>query len=137
MDTLHENQIAKLVLDKCFKIHRLYGPSLLESAYQKILAFELEREGMDVKTEVSVPVNHEGLVIPTGFRADMIVNDKVILELKACDGFHDVHFKQLTTYLRLTGLKLGLLLNFKQSLMKEGIKRIVIGEIPPNLPWRS
>lgn len=125
MDTLHENEIGTMVINSCYKIHRMYGPSLLESAYQKILIYELEKLGLDVKSEVHVPIDHEGVLIHTGFRADIIIEGKVILELKACDSFHDVHYKQLLTYLKLTGLQLGYLINFKQPLMRRGIKRMV------------
>ena len=120
-----ENEIGSLVLKACVKVHQALGPGLLESVYQKVLAYELEQLGLRVKCEVPVPIHYNGVHFEEGFRADIMVEGKVILELKSVEKILPVHMKQLQTYLRLTGSKLGYLLNFGDILMKRGIKRAV------------
>jgi GxxExxY protein len=122
-----ENEIGSLVVKACIKIHQNLGPGLLESVYQKVLAYELQQMGLSVRCEVPIHIHYEGIEFEDGFRADIIVNDKVILELKSVDKVCPVHMKQLQTYLRLTGLRLGYLLNFGDVLMKNGIRRAVNG----------
>jgi GxxExxY protein len=122
-----ENEIGKHVVDAAVKIHAALGPGLLETVYEVILARELERRGLAVARQVPVSIEFEGLKFEEGFRADVIVAGKVILELKSVEQLGRVHAKQLFTYLKLTGLKLGYLLNFGAPLMKEGIQRIVNG----------
>jgi len=122
---MHENEIAKLVLDSAFKIHTETGPGLLESVYEELLAYELGKIGLSVKRQVGIPLMHESVKMEIGFRADLIVEGKVIIELKSIEAILDVHKKQLLTYLKLSGLKLGLLINFNVSLLKDGIVRIV------------
>ncbi len=122
---MHENEIAKLVLDAAFKIHKEVGPGLLESVYEELLAFELEKIGLSVKRQVGIPLMYESIKMEIGFRADLIVENNVIVELKSIETILDVHKKILLTYLKLSGLKLGLLINFNVSLLKEGIVRIV------------
>jgi len=122
-----ENEIAKHILDASFKIHRQLGPGLFESVYEHILEHELIKKGIEVKAQVSIPVIWEGVKMDKGFRADLIVDSKVIVEIKSIDAINPVHQKQLLTYLRLTNIKLGLLLNFNEALMKDGIQRIVNG----------
>ncbi len=122
---MHENEIAKLILDCAFKIHRDVGPGLLESVYEELLAYELTKIGLSVKRQVGIPLTYETIKMEIGFRADIIVENKVIIELKSIETILDVHKKQLLTYLKLSGLKLGLLINFNVSLLKEGIVRIV------------
>ncbi|MEI8205691.1 MAG: GxxExxY protein [Kiritimatiellales bacterium] len=124
---MNENEIAKETVDAALKIHRSLGPGLLESVYDVVLAKELETRGLRIQRQVPVPIKYEGLIFEEGFRTDIIVEDKVILELKSVENMTAVHRKQLQTYLRLTGLKLGLLLNFGASLMKDGIVRAVNG----------
>ena len=124
---MNENEIAKETVDAALKIHRSLGPGLLESVYDVVLAMELETRGLRIQRQVPVPIKYEGLIFEEGFRTDIIVEDKVILELKSVENMTAVHRKQLQTYLRLTGLKLGLLLNFGASLMKDGIVRAVNG----------
>ncbi|MFO0450621.1 MAG: GxxExxY protein [Pseudomonadota bacterium] len=106
------------------------GPGLLESVYEAVLARELEKAGLTVSRQVSVPIKFDGLIFDEGFRADIIVSDKVILELKSIEQVRPVHKKQLLTYLKLTGIKLGYLLNFGDELMKNGITRIINGQLP-------
>ena len=124
---MNENQIAKEVVDAAVKIHTKLGPGLLESVYEAVLARELERRGLRVERQVPIPIEYEGLKFDEGFRADIIVEGKVILELKSVEQLAKVHYKQLSTYLKLADKRLGLLLNFGADLMKEGIKRIANG----------
>ena len=122
-----ENEIGKIVVDSAIKVHRALGPGLLESVYETVLAHELTFRGLKVERQVSVPIEYEGLHFDEGFRADIIVEGKVILELKSVEQLHRVHYKQLFTYLKLKGLKLGYLLNFGAAMMKEGICRVING----------
>jgi len=120
-----ENEIGSIVVEACIKVHRHLGPGLLESVYQKVLAYELKQRGLRVQCEVPVSVFYDEVEFDDGFRADMIIEGKVILELKSVEQIAPVHMKQLQTYLKLTGIKLGYLLNFGEVLMKSGIKRAV------------
>ncbi len=122
---MDENELSKIIVDTCYKIHVELGPGLLESVYEEILFFELTRRGLNVERQKSIPVFWEGLKMDIGFRADLIVENKVIIELKSVELIAPVHPKQLLTYLRVTGLKLGLLINFNEKLIKDGITRIV------------
>jgi len=122
-----ENQIANEVVDAAVKIHSELGPGLLESVYDVVLASELDRRGLRVERQVPIPIEYQGLRIDEGFRADIIVDGKVILELKSVEQLAKVHHKQLFTYLKLADKRLGLLLNFGAELMKDGIKRIANG----------
>ncbi len=124
---MNENQIAKEVVDAAVKVHSKLGPGLLESVYEVVLTRELERRGLRVDRQVPIPIEFEGLRFDEGFRADILVEDKVILELKSVEQLAKVHHKQLFTYLKLADKRLGLLLNFGADLMREGIKRIVNG----------
>ena len=120
-----ENQIATIVVDAALRIHRTLGPGLLESVYEATLAFELTRRGLNLLTQQGIPVVYEGVQLELGFRADIIVDNKVIIEVKSIEAIAPVHRKQLETYLRLTGLHLGLLINFNVELIKNGIQRVV------------
>jgi len=120
-----ENEISGIIVDLSVKIHKALGPGLLESVYEEILFYELTQEGLRCKRQVAIPVIYDELKMELGFRADIIIESKVIIELKSVEAVADVHKKQLLTYLKITGLKLGLLLNFNVALMKEGIIRIV------------
>ncbi len=120
-----ENEISKIIVDKCYQIHVELGPGLLESVYEEILYFELKQEGLKVERQKGLPFTYKGLEMNIGFRADIIVEDKVIIELKSVEVLAPVHPKQLLTYLKITNLKLGLLINFNESLIKNGITRIV------------
>jgi len=120
-----ENEIAKQVVDAAYKVHKILGPGLLESAYQAALFFELQSRGLHLVREQPVPVVYDGVAIDEGFRADIIVEDKVIVELKSVEVIARVHKKQLLTYLRLADKRLGLLINFGEELIKDGIHRIV------------
>lgn len=124
---MDENEIGKIAVDSAVQIHRELGPGLLETVYEIVLARELERRGLKIKRQVSVPIVYRDIRFDEGFRADILVEDKVILELKSLDQIAKVHSKQVLTYLRLTGLQLGFLLNFGSPLMKDGISRVVNG----------
>ena len=122
-----ENEIAKVVVDSCFHIHSRLGPGLLESVYEAVLAKDLARRGLRVSRQIPVPIVWDGLSFDEGFRADLIVGDKVIIELKSVERTPPVHAKQLLTYLRLLDKRLGLLVNFGAALMKDGITRVANG----------
>ena len=120
-----ENQIAAQIVDAAYKIHVMLGPGLLESVYLAVLAYELRKRGLVVVTEQDLPVIYEKVHIAIGFRIDMIVEEKVIVELKSVEKLAPVHQKQLLTYLRLADKRLGLLINFGEARIKDGIQRVV------------
>lgn len=122
---MDENELSNLIIGLAIKVHKILGPGLLESAYEKALVYELGKNGLQVENQKVVNIKYDGLVIDEGFRADIIINDLVILELKSVRKLEDIHFKQLLTYLKLSDKKLGLLINFNESILKNGIKRIV------------
>jgi len=125
---MEENEIAKIVVDAAFRIHKAMGPGLFESVYESILGYELTTEhGLFVQRQPALPVVWKGVKIDLGFKPDMIIENKVIVELKSVEALLPVHYKQLLTYLKLTDLKLGLLINFNEALLKNGIKRVVNG----------
>ncbi len=121
---MHENDIATLAIGICIKIHQQYGPGLFESVYEEIFSHEWGKTGIQFRRQHAIPVVHQNLKMNIGFRADVILEDKVIIEIKSVETLHDVHYKQVLTYLKLTNLKLGLLINFNTFLLKDGIKRI-------------
>ena len=120
-----ENEIAAVIVDAAFKIHKTLGPGLLESVYQATLEYELQKRGLRVVREVGLPVYYESIKLELGFRVDLIADDKIIIEIKSVDALASVHKKQLLTYLRLMDLRLGLLINFNVELIKDGIQRVV------------
>ena len=122
-----ENEIGKVVVDSAVALHRELGPGLLESVYEVILAHELRQRGLRVERQVPVPIEYRGIKFEEAFRADILVEGKVVLELKSIEQVTRAHKKQLQTYLRLIGHKLGFLLNFGEALMKRGITRAVNG----------
>ena len=122
-----ENEIGKIVVDSAIAIHRDLGPGLLETVYEAILADELTRRGLQIERQIPIPIVYHGMKFEEGFRADIIIDKKVILELKSVEKATAAHRKQIQTYLKLTGMKLGYLLNFGEALMKDGIKRAVNG----------
>jgi GxxExxY protein len=124
---MHENAIGTMVVESAIAIHRELGPGLLESVYETVLAHELRSRGLSVQTQVPIPINYRGFQFEEAFRADVIIENKVILELKSVEKAIPAHKKQIQTYLRLTGCKLGYLLNFGECLMKDGITRAVNG----------
>ncbi len=122
-----ENEIGTIIVDSAFEIHTGIGTGLLESAYQKCLAHELEKSGLNVLEEVDLPLRYKEIKLESGYRVDLLVNKKVIVEVKTVDSLLGIHKAQLLTYLKLSKCKLGYLLNFKSSRMKYGIKRMVNG----------
>ena len=119
------DKIATLVVDAAFQIHNTLCPGLLKSVYEQILASKLENEGLQIEVQKKISIVYEDMKIENAFRADLLINDLVIIELKSVEKLEKVHFKQLLTYLRLSNKKLGLLINFNTELIKNGIKRVV------------
>ncbi|MFT3827048.1 MAG: GxxExxY protein [Chitinophagaceae bacterium] len=122
---MSENELAKMVVNICFDIHRKYGPGLFESVYEEIFTYEWNKTGIAIARQKGIRVIHEGFDMGIEFIPDLIVGDKLIIELKSVETLAEVHHKQLLTYLRLTDMKLGLLINFNVPLIKNGIHRVV------------
>ncbi|MBT3421417.1 MAG: GxxExxY protein [Bacteroidetes bacterium] len=120
-----ENEISKLIIGKSIEIHRSLGPGLLESAYQECLFYELVTEGLKVEKEKPMPIVYKEVKLDHGYRLDLLVENKVVIEIKSIESFTDVHTAQVLTYLKLGGYKLGLLINFNVPLLKNGLKRII------------
>jgi GxxExxY protein len=123
------NEITQIILDAAFHVHTELGPGLLESVYEIVLAHELKKRGLRVERQKPIPIRYEELTFEEGFRADLLVEDKVIVELKSVEVLAPVHPKQVLTYLRLSGRKVGLLLNFGTVRLKDGIERIINGSL--------
>ena len=122
-----ENELSKIIVDVSYKIHTRLGPGLLESVYEAILFHELSKKELKVARQKPIPIIWDGIHLDIGFRSDRIVEDKVIIEIKSVEKISNVHLKQLLTYIKITDLKLGLLINFNEVLIKNGIKRVVNG----------
>lgn len=120
-----ENELSKIIVDTAFQIHKSLGPGLLESVYEAVMIYELSRRGLEVESQVPIPVEWDEIKLEVGFRADLIINHKVVIELKSVEQVSHVHKKQLLTYLRLANCHLGLLINFNTALIKDGISRVV------------
>jgi GxxExxY protein len=119
------NDITGIIIDEAIKVHNDLGPGLLESVYEEVICYCLKKRGLEVKRQVSIPVIYDGIKMEVGFRADVIVEDCVIIEIKSVEMLAPVHHKQLLTYLKLTDISVGLIINFNEVLLKKGIKRIV------------
>lgn len=124
---MKENDIARQVLGTCLEIHRNLGPGLLESVYEEVLAFELRDRGLKIARQVPIPVKYRSVELSVGFRADLIAEGEVLIELKSVETVLPVHKKQVLTYLKLTDLRLGLLVNFNSELLRDGFFRVVNG----------
>jgi GxxExxY protein len=124
---MDENAIAKTIVDAAYKVHTRLGPGLLESVYEVTLAHELKQRGMKVIRQLAVPLVYDGICFEEGYRLDLMVEDKVIVDVKSIEAVHPVHKKQVLTYLRLMDKRLGLLINFNEDLIRDGISRIVNG----------
>jgi GxxExxY protein len=122
------NELSGMIIEAAIDIHRRLGPGLLESVYQTILAHELRKRGLDVRKEEPIPLVWDNIRFDMGFRADLIVNELILIELKSIEHIASVHKKQVLTYLKITGKKLGLLINFGDETLKDGISRIVNGK---------
>jgi GxxExxY protein len=124
---MHENEITGIVVDAAYKVHTTLGPGLLESVYEKILAYELRKRGLRVEVQQPVPIQYDNIYFDEGFRLDLLVEDKIIVEIKSIEDVAPIHKKQLPTYLKLRNKHLGLLINFNVELIKQGITRIANG----------
>lgn len=126
MKQLTENEISNIIIGCAIEVHRHLGPGLLESAYQECLYYELIKAGLAVQKEIPMPIVYKEVTLDHGYRIDLLVNNKVVIEIKSVEAFSDVHTAQILTYLKLGDYKLGLLLNFHVTMMKNGIKRVII-----------
>lgn len=124
-----ENEIAKLVFDCSLKVHKALGPGLLESAYRECLCYELYKTGVYVEKEKPLPLIYEEVKLDIGYRMDIVLENKFIIEIKSVDELHDIHLAQLLTYLKLSDYRLGFLINFNVLLIKDGIKRVINGTL--------
>ena len=122
---MHENEISQAILGAAFRVHTALGCGLMEAVYEAALAHELKKQGLRIETQVTLPVFYDGIRLDVGYRIDMLVEDKVVVELKSVEALVPIHSKQLTNYLKLSHFKLGLLLNFNVGSLREGIVRIV------------
>jgi GxxExxY protein len=120
-----ENELSKIVFNCALKVHQNLGPGLLESAYEECLFYELMKTGLDIQKQKALPLVYEEVKLDVGYRIDIIIENKLILEIKSVEALNDIHFAQLLTYLKLTNCKLGMLINFNVLLIKNGIKRVV------------
>lgn len=123
--TITENEISRIIVEEAIYIHKSVGPGMLESAYSRCLTYRLIKRGLNVKTEMPVPLVFEKIYLDCGYRADIVIEDKVVIEVKSVAAIAPIHLAQILTYLRFLNLKLGLLLNFNSILMKDGIRRVV------------
>lgn len=124
-----ENQIATIVVNASYKVHKSLGPGLLESAYEECLFYELKNQGLEVQKQKPLPLVYESVKMDIGYRVDLMVENKFIIEIKSVESINDVHMAQILTYLKLSGSKLGMLINFNVSLIKNGIKRVINGKL--------
>ena len=124
-----ENEISKIVFESALKVHKNLGPGLLESAYEECLFYELKKSNLFVEKQKALPLIYEEVKLDVGYRIDLIVENKFIIEVKSVESLNEVHLAQVLTYLRLSNCKLGLLINFNVKLLKEGVRRIINGEL--------
>ena len=122
---MSENELSRIVFDCALKVDQTLGPGLLESAYEECLFFELKKSGLKIEKQKPLPLIYEEINLEIGYRLDILVENKLILEIKSVDALNEIHFSQLLTYLKLTNCKLGLLINFNVVLIKNGIRRVV------------
>jgi GxxExxY protein len=124
-----ENELSRIIFDSGLKVHKALGPGLLESAYEVCLAHELTQLNIQVERQVALPVKYNNIELDAGYRIDLLIENKVIIEIKAIKDFEDIHLAQLLTYLKLSGCKLGLLINFNKLLFKDGVRRVINGTL--------
>ena len=122
---MEDNEITNLIIGSAIEVHRTLGPGLLESAYQECLNYELKANGLKVRKEVALPITYKNIKLDHGYRLDLLVQEKIVIEIKTVECFTDVHFAQVLTYLKLGNYPLGLLINFHTKLLKNGIKRFI------------
>lgn len=126
---MHENEISKIIFDLGLKIHKNLGPGLLESAYEECLFYEISKVGLFVEKQKPMPLIYEEVKLDIGYRMDLLVEKSVVIEVKSCEALNDVHLAQVLTYLKLSGCRLGLLINFNTNLFKNGYRRILNGNV--------
>lgn len=126
---MHENEIAKIVFECGLTVHKCLGPGLLESAYEECLYYEIKKRGLHVEKQLALPLVYEEVRLDAGYRIDLPVEQKLIVEIKSVEALNDLHMAQVITYLRLSNCKLGLLINFNTVLFKDGIKRLINGTL--------
>ena len=126
---MNENEIGTIILDAAFAVHRELGPGLLESTYETCLSYESVQRGLLIETQIALPVVYKEVKLDCGYRIDMRANKKVIVEVKSVEALNDIHLAQILTYMKLSNCKLGYLINFNVQFLKNGIKRVVLGEI--------
>ena len=126
---MHENEIANKVIGCAIDVHKVLGPGLLESAYHECLYYKLQKEGLKLQKEKPMPLVYEEVHLECGYRIDILVEDKVVIEIKSVEALNNVHMAQTLTYMKLGDYKLGLLINFNVSLLKQGVKRIINGKL--------
>lgn len=124
-----ENEISKIVFESALKVHKVLGPGLLESAYEECLFYELKKSNLKVEKQKALPLIYEEVKLDVGYRIDLMIEDKFIIELKSVETLTDVHLAQVLTYLRLSDCRLGLLINFNVKLLKEGVRRVINGSL--------
>ena len=124
-----ENEISKIVFESALKVHKVLGPGLLESAYEERLFYELRKFDLKVEKQKALPLIYEEVKLDVGYRIDIIIEEKFIVEVKSVEALTDVHLAQLLTYLRLSDCRLGLLINFNVKLLKEGVRRVINGSL--------
>jgi len=129
---MNQNELAEVVIELCFRIHRKWGPGLLESVYEALLVHHLKKNGFFVEKQKGIPFIEDGVKLEIGFRADIIVERKLLLELKSVSQINNSFLKIVLTYLRILDLRLGLLINFGETYLKNGIKRVINGELEPS-----
>ena len=128
-----ENEISQVAVDCAFKVHKTFGPGLLESAYEECLFFELKKSGLIVEKQKGLPLVYEFVKLDVGYRIDIIIENKFIIEIKSVETLNEVHLAQVLTYLKLLNCKLGLLINFNVKLIKDGMKRVINGKLEREL----
>ena len=126
---MHENEIANIVIGCALDIHKSLGPGLLESAYQQCLYYKLQKEGLKVQKEKPMPLVYEEVHLDCGYRIDLLVEDKLVIEIKSVEALKNIHMAQTLTYMKLGDYKLGLLINFNVNMLKQGVKRVINGEL--------
>lgn len=126
---MNENEISKIIFDMGLKVHKILGPGLLESAYEECMYYELTRTGLYIEKQKPMPLIYDEVKLDVGYRIDIMVERKVVIEVKSVDALNDIHLAQVLTYLKLSKCKLGLLINFNTLLFKNGIKRVINGNI--------
>ncbi|MFD2035758.1 GxxExxY protein [Belliella marina] len=126
---MNENEIARIVFDSALKVHKNLGPGLLESAYEECLYFELRKCNLNVVKQRALPLIYEDVFLEVGYRVDLMIENKFVVEIKSVDALNDIHLAQVLTYLKLSGCKLGMLINFNVTLLKHGVKRVINGDL--------